>query len=184
MHIHKRRSFPYNGHVYLWDQLSQDSFIPTYSSVAENVAYLVHDIGNASSTQYGVRESQTFTHKVVDTFKEFGFSTATLGTYNINLIIDALDIAHPIYIAGFRFDQETNTKKGHAWVLDGYYRQTITKTYYPVNTTSICDKTTEVNHFFHCNWGWGYSNAYCLSKVFKVNDRNYDRDLSIIYNIR
>lgn len=182
MAYHKKPE-SYNGHIYLWNQLSQYSSIPAYSSIADNVAYLVHDIGNSSSTNYGELESGTSLNKAVTTFRKFGFSTAVLGEYYLNPIIDALDASHPILMTGYRFDQKSNTEKGHSWVLDGYYCQVITNTYYYLNTTSIYDKTTEVKYFLHCNWGWGDDNAYCLSKVFKVNDRNYDRKFSIIYNI-
>lgn len=182
MAYHKRPN-SFNNHTYYWDYLTQSSTISTTSYWADNVAYLVHDIGVDANVDYGTEETGANNSNAVLTFRNFGYS-ATLKEYVLNDIISALDDSEPVYISGVRIETTTNgdtEPKGHAWVLDGYYEETTEDRYYDVETLEIVYNSINRKYYLHCNWGWGNSNCYCLSKVFTVGTRCYDRDFSLIY---
>lgn len=184
MAYHKRPD-SFNGHVYNWNYLTQTSTISTTSYWADNVAYLVHDIGNDMGVDYGTDESSSNTFAANATFKNFGYS-ATKKNYVLNEIISFMDNSKPIYISGHGVYTKTDgsTKNvGHAWVLDGYYKETTVDTYYDVETLEVVYNSNTINYYLHCNWGWGASNCYCLSKIFTVNSYDFSDNLELIYPI-
>lgn len=173
----------FNGHTYYWSYLAQNPTISTTSYWADNVAYLVHDIGVDVKAEYGVEETGAYDSDAVVTFRNFGYS-AMLKEYLIGEIVSTLDNSNPIYISGLRTQTAANGTveyKRHAWVLDGYYRETTVDRYYDVETLEMVYTNNTHNYYLHCNWGWGNGNCYCLSKVFTVGDRFYEHDLKLIY---
>ncbi|MBR4922172.1 MAG: C10 family peptidase [Bacteroidaceae bacterium] len=173
----------FNDHTYYWDQLTQNPNIYPSSYWADNVAYLVHDIGVDVNAQYGVEETGAYDSDAVATFHHFGYS-AILKDYIISEIVSTLDDSDPIYISGGRTQTTTNgvvEYKGHTWVLDGYYRETTVDRYYDVETMEIVYNNNTHKYYLHCNWGWGNNNCYCLSKIFAVNNKLYEHNLKLIY---
>ena len=182
MAYHKKPE-SFNGHTYYWNYLTQSSYVPTTSYWADNVAYLVHDIGVNLDVNYGVEGSGATTSNAYLTFKNFGYS-ASLKNYALNEIISFMDNSRPIYISGTGGNTNTDGSTenvAHAWVLDGYYKVTTVNTYYDVETLDIVYNSNTVNHYLHCNWGWGTGNCYCLSKKFTVYSYDFNNNFNLIY---
>ena len=181
MAYHQKPS-SYNGHYYNMGALSNSFSISVNSPYADNVAYLVHDIGVTVSTIYGERESSTYLSNVPSSFHKFGYTSAVKNSYSTNNVTNSLDDSLPVFMFAVAIDD--GEKVGHMWVIDGYYRVTYDYTYYALNTKNVVDRQTKNSFYMHCNWGWGGNyNSYCLSDIYELGSYIYDRDFAIVDHI-
>lgn len=140
----------YNGHQYYWDRMPFNVFDYDYSSEAYSVAYLMNDIGNAVSMKYGTDLSTAYSSKCKEALKKFGYTSTDLVKFNQDGITTSLDLKRPVYISG----SEPGASLGHAWVIDGYFYVRYDLSYYSADGRSLIGSDTEMNYYFHMNWGW------------------------------
>lgn len=81
-------------------------------------------------------------------------------------LISMVDNRRPVFVAAHN---RWGYGNAHAWVIDGYMKQTRTKTIR--NGSSILSTSTENRTLVHCNFGWwGRANGYYEFKVFDTTN--------------
>lgn len=185
----------YNGHIYYWDRMPKNRDDYDGSSEAYSVCYLMRDIGQAVSMNYGVEGSGASPTMCLFALPKFGYACDGLDDYDVSGVITSLCNDRPVYMRG----KDKNTGEGHAWVADGYYYISEFHTYYSADDLSVAGNYTKVTYYLHMNWGWdggekNKNNGYYLSSVFNPEifstdtyeyiEYNYSDDLQMICNIR
>lgn len=185
MAYHKQPS-SYNGHEYDWDAILEDDIVHPYSSGAESVSWLIADIGDLVSMDYGLSGSGAYSSECPGAFHKMGYTCGSLSDYSFSKVAGSLNNMQPVYMCG----KNTVNSKGHAWVVDGYRIQYDTHAYYAADDLRLLDRTrTPEKNYVHCNWGWdGYCNGYYLYNALESSgyvdyDFNYSKDLQVITGI-
>lgn len=96
------------------------------SSVADNIAALLYDIGQKTNTVYGCSGSSSDIYKAQTAFVNYGYSCGyPVGYNNSNLstVKSNIDASRPLLMTGTR----KNSNIGHAWVVDGHAIQNTYK---------------------------------------------------------
>ncbi len=93
--------------------------------------------------------------------------------YNSTLICNMLDANKPVFAAGI-----SGNVDGHAWVIDGYKKQSRSVRVINTNTGEEVNSYINSRLLVHCNWGWnGSCNGYFINGLFKdtptETDPNY-----------
>lgn len=149
---------------------------PRSFDAEDYIAAWFRSMGDALSTEWGVKGSSASSNEVPVYLSNMGYSApGTLREYDFSVIKNALYAARPVYTRGYAIQKVTYTKNwigkkkahysyedGHAWVIDGYmFRWREIREGGSVNL--------EMEDLVHCNWGWGKDakkNGYYNSKVF------------------
>lgn len=154
----------HNAHYYWMNALY--NYQPYYT---EEVAYLVHEIGEFCGTWYHEGDgwfltndfSFTMPENAKDFLNDIGYNASKHNGYNVDLITPMLVAGKPVFIAAI-----SGLAQGHAWVIDGAMFQS---------------RGTESRQLLHCNWGFGgLCNGFYTSGVFDLtqgpvaNNFNYD----------
>jgi hypothetical protein len=124
----------------------------------------------------------------IDVLNAHGFTTTSKQNYNYSPVLNSLNNSRPVYMRGNSHKTEhkflginwwSTYKKGHAWLIDGYLRQSRTATattgwfvevldgngnVIDSYTETTSSTSTENSDFFHNNFGW--------DEVFDGNDTN------------
>lgn len=185
MAYHKQPS-SYNGHEYDWDAILEDDIVHPYSSGAESVSWLIADIGDLVSMDYGLSGSGAYSSECPGAFHKMGYTCGSLSDCSFSKVAGSLNNMQPVYMCG----KNTVNSKGHAWVVDGYRIQYDTHAYYAADDLRLLDRTrTPEKNYVHCNWGWdGYCNGYYLYNALESSgyvdyDFNYSKNLQVITGI-
>ncbi|SHF51301.1 C10 family peptidase [Dysgonomonas macrotermitis] len=137
---------------------------------------LIRDLGltDALHMDYGCDGSFTDTKKAESVFKKnFGYSSATYGSFNSNIVQSQLKSGLPVILRG----EKSSGEAGHAWVCDGF-----------IQSNTCTHSTLQL----HMNWGWG-SQYTTTGKNFNgwygVNDwnspnGNFNQKNDMVYNIK
>ncbi|HBV49447.1 MAG TPA: hypothetical protein DEB64_01415 [Alistipes sp.] len=140
-----------------------------YPSVYQ-IPALLREIGQKVGMDYSKSgESEAKVSKIPAGFRAFGFQCGGYSAFDIGLIRSALDKHRPVFIDGRK---STNTKKGHAWVADGYIYTRKGTEYYelriiddgfrkPYRDYVKVSSNVVTTDLVHYNWGWDKSlNGY------------------------
>jgi len=175
MAYHKKPN-SYGSHTYHWENINLNWIA---SDPTNTVAYLISDIGQVTGAEYGVTGSPVTENRPIGGFKEFGYTGCVQSAYNKYIACRNISEGRPVYMQGV----DSNINKGHAWCIDGFNATYYDYKYVTDETGVFCSTGMRNDIYIHCNWGWGFSNGYCYSDVFKVDDKNYNTNLKIIYDI-
>ncbi len=149
-----------NGHEYSLYCTANDSAHNAIGRLCRQLGHLNNSIYFTDGSGTGVY-SETY---VKPTFQFLGYNCNNWNNYSSGNTKSYLDANKPIFFIGRR-ENSSGTTSGHAWVVDGYYRMTISKFYFTgeVETRNIM--------YNHVNWGWrGINNGYFLDNVFNTAD--------------
>lgn len=182
-----KQPLSYNGHDYNWDMILDDVCVHPYTNGAESVSWLISDIGNLVSMDYGIIGSGAFSSECPGAFREMGYTCSSLSNYSFSKVAGSLGKKQLVYMSG----KDADMSVGHAWVVDGYNVQYDTHAYYAADDLRLLGRTrTPENKYIHCNWGWkdGISNGYFLYNALKLSGNkdvgfNYSDNLEIITDI-
>lgn len=138
---------------------------------------LMKDAGLSVNMQYNCEGSGAYAINIVPALKNtFGYSNASYTTtYSSTLITDNIDTNKPVLLGGF-----PSSGSGHAWVCDGYQRNT----YYERDNLGNCTGFATTTLYLNMNWGWGgQNNGYYAYNNFNPGTSSYNNNRTIIYNI-
>lgn len=175
--------------------LNWDSMI-SYS-YGYQISALMREIGKRVGMKY-LGSSKAPSENVASCMRSFGYSCDSgVPTFDISLVRFALNQKCPVYVDGWRRD-ENNEIKGHAWVADGYKYSRIGNQYYewrlvdndepgliPHYEYVLIGSTVQTTDLVHYNWGWDgdYDGYYASVNSCTVGNRTYS-GLRMIRSIR
>lgn len=185
-----------------WDNILKHKRTSTDCSCVESeathdmIGKLIRQIGKTVKMQYGP-QSGAYDADVPSSLSAFGYTHDPYTTYTSEKLISSLANGRLVYMSGSRI----NATSGHAWVVDGYKKITVTETEYSQTyglPLIVLNQTTWKTIYHHINWGWnGTSNGYFIADVFDAAspyelDPNvhsiaynyYNTNLNIYPNIR
>lgn len=158
----------------------------------DNIQKLCSDlilwVGQDVDMDYGQGGSSAPSRKAINLLQDHGYSAPSRRNYDKYLVLESISNRRPVYIHGYT-DQTLGIfpdGDGHAWLIDGYLRQTRTVThttswfaevidhngnvidsYYGYSTTT----GSENSDYFHNNFGWeGSDNGYYIAGLFDTNN--------------
>lgn len=145
------------------------------------IASLIRQLGEYLQMVYGVKVSGCDSEFAKGALQTFGYTCGNYQSYSNNLVNSSIFNGKLVYMRG-----GISSDDGHAWVVDGYRKITITVQEYikpdssPVWIEQSCTVTSDT--YNHINWGWdGDSNGYFLSNVFNTAaPSQLDPDMSIV----
>ncbi len=157
-HVYYFPIIPFGGHLYC----------TANDSAHHALGRLCRQLGEMNNSIYEDSGTSTLTmFYVKPTFQSLGYNCNDWTRYNNGMSKLFLDEGHPLFFRG-----EDSLNGGHAWVVDGYKKLDIRRTYF---TGEIQYRTLFFNHL---NWGWnGAMNGYYLDNVFDTS-RYYTLDPS------
>ena len=189
----------YAGYEFDWTKMLQDYYFDYTVDADENskmVARLIREIGRVGNANYGNKTSMSVTN-TKKVFSTFGYNFTGAVDYDVNKVKTSINNNRPVYAVGYK-----TYGGGHAWVIDGYDVKEKEDIYYDTFAPYlVAFKRTFVNHYVHCNWGWGGDGrnensiypdkGYFLNDAFivtvgygdKQEERAYVKNREIIYNI-
>lgn len=98
-------------------------------------------------------------------FNTLGYTHGSFVYYSSGCTKVPLDSYHPLLILGYQ-----QNDSGHAFVIDGYYRQEIHK-YTSIGGTIPTEELISTSMLNHVNWGWnGSYNGYFNEGVYVVTN--------------
>ena len=155
----------YNGHIYNWDAIMNESTVSNSDSIAsQSVAALIHDIGILAKTTYHYWQSDTYFPFLWNCWVAFGYQYYRPNEVpTFNAIKDDISNGRPVVMCGSDIWQNENgsySNKSHIWVVDGV----AIKRHRLAGFLSIPDR-----QYIHCNWGWdGDGNGYFILGAFET----------------
>lgn len=178
--IMKYHQWPTN---FSWSAMSNKE---TSSTNWIHVADLLSNIGINVHMQYGVDESDAYDSDARTAFiNNYHYSSSIkLVSHNVNNVISEIKAKRPVYVSGSRWDSNLEEYKGHAWVCDGYQRNSSTTQYtlivIPSDTGYFWEQEGTYQppfntyEYVHMNWGWnGSSNGWFMDDNIAVGNRDY-----------
>lgn len=170
----------YNGYVYDWDVIKEQSTYQTECAASNMIARLMYDMGDYLNAKYEPDGTPITPEQSRELFIEFGYTCSPLTNYTeytSYLITQDLDARRPIWICG------DDTEDGHAWVIDAYRQTNTKKEYYQkVSPYSLCFiSTSHSPTYYRCIWGQigRVNTSYCLK-----TELYYPNNIKFIYNIQ
>lgn len=158
------------GLYYQWNQ-----------TAADNVSYLMREIGYRANTNYTPNGSYTDNDKVVSTFSSFGYASNHFRPYAYYEIKSEMDASRPILMVGW-----SSNGGGHTWVVDGYKSRSLCQQMiyvYSDNRQEVVTETTFYYRYLHMNWGYdGKNNGYFSDGVFNLNSGYSYDGISVPYD--
>jgi hypothetical protein len=146
------------------------------------VAHLMERLGFYVNMDYGCDGSYSSLDKDAAALRRFGYSAGGPEDYNETKVLNSLRNGRPVLSRGDSFKEGSDYSGGHAWVTDGFMRQTR-NVYYQVpgspstpaptrvyGGTTVVLVSTETCYYYHQNWGWdGSDNGYYIAGSFNTN---------------
>lgn len=132
----------------------------------------------ALGMNYDCDGSSAYDSDIPKILKGVGYSSATYGNFNIEILKNQLRSKLPVILSGSRgtgLGAIGIAWKGHSWVCDGF-----------MSSTSCTYSTL----LLHMNWGWGgginypYNGWYGSFWHPDGTDYNYDFNHKMVYNIK
>lgn len=170
---------------YNWDVLTsfghKDDLYGANATEAErvHVAAYVRDIADGVETEYGSGGSSSTRWRVKRFLKSIGFENVKIhNNWDMSKfkerIQDRLRYHLPIYIRGGRYNNDTDEKDWHAYIIDGFIQQKKYNTVYSYVTRTL----------YHINWGYsgsgdGYYNVDNWEQGKLAIDENIDSSSEI-----
>lgn len=131
-------------------------------SQQDQVAQFLKHIGSWCDMRYFSDFAFATPRAAQNTMDIFGYENVkrTL-SYKETEIVNMLDNGNPVFIAAI-----SGIKNGHAWVIDGYKRQ-----------SRYVNGVKKYKYYFHCSWGWGgFCDGYYQSGVFDLRNGAVEPD--------
>lgn len=147
----------------------------TTSTVKNHIARITRTIGDGCNMWYGCfggTQSFATPQAAKKYLSQIGYqNTHRHIGYSLSTTKDALNNDCPPLIGAL-----AGLNKGHAWVIDGYFRLVTEKICENKNGAIVSTTIEYENDYVHCNWGWkGRCNGWFLSGLFKTaNPLEYD----------
>lgn len=138
------------------------------STIKNHIARITRVIGNGCNMWYGCfggTQSFATPNAAKKYLSQIGYQNAHrhIG-YSLSTTKDALSNDCPPLIGAL-----AGIDKGHAWVIDGYFRLVTEKICENKNGAIVSTTVESENDYVHCNWGWkGRCNGWFLSGLFKT----------------
>lgn len=149
-----------------WDKILKECSYygyPISYDTQDQVANLMRFWGITFDADYSSGGTSVDSEDAIDKFRWYGYDATGLTDYNASNVMKDLKSGNKIifmrgngryYHVGFVFRKYVD---GHAWVVDGYIYQLISK---------------KESIYVHCNWGWGGDkNGYFLSNVLNADEK-------------
>lgn len=147
----------YDGHVYDWDSILQDSTVSVYDVSASNsVGHLIHDIGILVNTYYGEGGSESYEWTVPNMWNSFGYHYQSSSSCDFDSLRVNLARNNPVCMFGFGIVDGFTI--GHAWVIDGIAIRSQYNLSEYINDPILPFFPHPIEQSYnlvHCNWGWG-----------------------------
>jgi len=146
-----------------WDDIVKEN--PTVSTIDE-IAKLIHFIGEKTDMKYGVNSSGTKAYKLSSLFRSYGINTKV-----DDAVIETLNKEKGvIVVSGYRSKHGWGPTKhyvdGHAFIADGYIKY----------------ENEENPYYLHLNYGWGP--YYQRKEVYLLNcNKHWDESAGNYYGI-
>lgn len=162
-------------------------------------ASFLYELGKAMGIEYDSSESSAYIEDVMSALSKYGY-TCIKKSHNLNDAISEVDARRPVYMRG----QTKNESYGHAWVCDGYTKNTYTTrlrimTLEYTSANEIPEFMIEVYRgsesqyvygpYLHMNWGLtGVSNGFFsdsnLSITVDGRPQNFQESRYNLINIK
>lgn len=137
-------------------------------STENSIGRLCRQIGQIMNCSYNMTtppSTSTNPAEYANCFTALGYTHGSLTSYCYDCTKASLDSGHPLLVRGNRL---SNDGPGHAWVVDGYYRQEIHK-YTSIGGAIPTEELISTSMLNHVNWGWyGSYNGYFNDGVFDI----------------
>lgn len=174
----------YNGHNFNWESITSSKNIVSESQDADDVAFLIGEIGRISNIKYNINGSSVYRQYIVPTFKAFGYVNVKEMSYSSDVILSEVKSSRPVAIAAMDTVSAMDDIS-HRWVIDGAFQTKKVTTRINLDTNQTCYVTEEHDTpYFHCNWGWGsLCDGFYLSEVFEPLSYSYNESYHVVYNI-
>lgn len=154
------------------------NFTYTYGKTA--TAKLLRHIGESSGAIYFYEGTFTLPSLAANYLRNRNYSGINYRDYNHDIVINMLENNCPVFVCSIPTDGIwCSFDKSHAWNIDGYMKQTVTKRkdYYINDMLYDTDEDVSYNTFVHCDFGWeGYCNGYFISGVFNLASKDVQYD--------
>ncbi|MDE0471866.1 MAG: C10 family peptidase, partial [Ekhidna sp.] len=152
-------------------------------SGSTEVSRIMKNCGDAVGMDWGCDASSASISKVAPAFRNnFHYSSTSDKDFNYSTVESEIKSRRPVILSGGSKGQKDcflgifcwdTYENGHAWVCDGYKKNTLTT---PTYTYSY--------KYLHMNWGWGAWNDWYSFNDWSVSNRSYNYKKRMIYNIR
>lgn len=154
------------------------------------IANLIKDVGTDIHTKYDTSGSGAHTEDAISLLKSYNYIVGNVVKYSFSEVKQSIDNERPVVIDGFRWDANKEKMVGHCWLIDGYAKETWSKSgekryviMYKDDVTGeisgnlevIPEKGTFSFYYQHFNLGWRKQSSkrgYYLSNVFDVSREN------------
>lgn len=171
----------FNDTILQWNQMNDDYSVFSSPTSAVEAARLIYMIAIDAHAVFGDKDSistSTTLGNLKSTFEHFGYSLSVSNSFIPQRITNSILDNKPVVI----FATHQETRKGHAWVIDGC--QIVESRYIYRKRTFPYDEIASEGHaqrYYHCNWGGGANNgdAYYLASF-----RGYSEGISFFYDIQ
>lgn len=181
----------YNGYTFDYYTMKLEEVSYMKNSTALQAAQLIYQFAEQAGTIYNTFHnggSKTNAYNAREVLVDFGYSCSNVTDYSPYLIRQNIDRELPVLVSGQK--NPGDVEGGHTWVVDAYeYKYKIIKYYraeFPYELYK--SNTAEMTTYFRCNSGYDDINnpkPYLLSNNFhfEYNDRIFNHNLKMIYNI-
>ncbi|MGF7082550.1 C10 family peptidase [Mucilaginibacter sp. UYCu711] len=169
--------------TYSWSTMPADK----YGSYSSSLAQLMVDIGNDAGMNWDDSGSSVSGNPEAGVFKNsrFGYSTATLASFNYINVVSNLNGGMPVLVSATYNNPFFGIATGHEWVCDGY--TDLVWNYCDVDGNAYGGEFM----YLHMNWGWnGTANDYAYYGLVNwtpngdpTNYHFYQYNQKMIYNI-
>lgn len=132
----------------------------TYEQAVDSMAKILYWIGKDVDMEYTTAGSGAYSHDAYTLCDSLGLTIPSgYSAFDIKEITQYFSDSCIVYMRG----RDDSVNAGHAWISDGCR--------YCVDMT---DKTTILDTYIHCDWGWGgSSNGYYSGSVFSASVYNF-----------
>lgn len=191
--------YSFNNYTrHLWSDMALD--INDVVGSVNSSAKLMSFIGFLSSMNYGNNGSGAYPDTLMLSLEQlYNISSEKFDGMDSGIVIESLEHLMPVMIWG----KNQNTGNGHTWLIDGYLKETVTKTQYFAAFTTEQDESyiaqldkddanhisqfTNYNWWYYMNWGMD-DNMYYSDKdrLFSTlpADWPYDDVIELIYGFQ
>lgn len=142
------------------------------NSYAHNaLGLLCRQLGVLNNSIYYDDATSTNYENVHSTFSSLGYTVSSINDYESSSLTDILNSDKIIFMRGRTYNGETNDYVGHAWVVDGAKKLSVTCSSWTRNLGTyfweLLSQSTSTEEYYHINWGNdGICNGYFNAGVF------------------
>lgn len=132
---------------------------------------LCRQLGVLNNSIYYDDATSTNYENVHSTFSSLGYTVSSINDYESSSLTDILNSDKIIFMRGRTYNSETNDYIGHAWVVDGARKLSVTCSSWTRNLGNgfweLLSQSTSTDEYYHMNWGYdGNCNGYFNAGVF------------------